>query len=246
MSENSPLTTNTISKEVPSFLQFSLFFREFVQKIGVNMFWGDVGTGKTTLALQLIREYLLMKKKVFFCLSKQSNHQLLINRILEGISDEDKARFIIWQAESFGKQQEIINNWLLQVQELKTFFHHNQVGLVIVDEIISLYLGELGNEKKNEMLNENLIFQMATLTQISREFQIPIVLLNTLTTKKDENDKSQDTFYGGKLLDYWIDFEVKMERTPQFSRILFSCLKNRAQINCPSKWAWMLEKQGFI
>lgn len=245
MSENPSSSTNILTKEIPSFLQFSSFIRDFMQKAGLSMFWGDVGTGKTTLALQMARECLLKNKKVFFCLSKQSNHQLLINRILNDITNENRARMIIWQAESFTKQHEIINNWLLQIQELNTFFHQNQVGLIIVDEIISLYLGELGNEKKNETLNENVIFQMATLTQISHEYHIPIVLLNTLTTKKDENDKSQDTFYGGKLLDYWIDYEVKMERTPQFSRILFSCQKNRPQINCPSKWAWILEKQGF-
>jgi hypothetical protein len=84
--------------------------------------------------------------------------------------------------------------------------------------------------------------------QIWQEFHVPIILLNSFTTKKEkqgDQEVSQDVPYGGKLLDYWIQTEIKVQRTSQLSRRVFSTVKNRNSLPIPPRWSWILENKGF-
>ena len=87
---------------------------------------------------------------------------------------------------------------------------------------------------------------MATLKKICIDFHIPVIILNGFTTKKEENeDKFEAKPFGGKIIDFWTDFEIKLERTPQVSRMKLSVVKNRNDIPVPFSWTWVIREHGF-
>ena len=237
------------SVEIPkiSFLNWSDFISKFIQKPSISMIWGDIGVGKSTFALQLSHEILKQEPdlKVFYLHTKFSPIDLLLKRVLKEDIDLSDSNFILWHSPSFYRQKEIVLEWSLQIQQLLESFKQKKVGLIVVDEIASLYLLELGKKLKNTQLNQDLTLILATLKKIQEEYQIPVILLNTFSIKQNEKNISQVIPHGGKILDYWTSFEVKIDRTLQVSRMKFSITKNKLNLTVPKVWSWILTDKGF-
>ncbi len=228
-----------------SFLNWGDFISKFFQNPSISMIWGDIGVGKSTFALQLSLEILKRDLKVFYLYTKFSPIDLLLKRVLKEEIDLSDSNFLFWHSPSFYRQKEIVLEWSLQIQQLLESFKQNKVGLIIVDEIASLYLLELGKELKNAQLNQDLTLILATLKKIQTEYQIPVVLLNTFSIKQNEKNISRVVPHGGKIIDYWTSFEVKIDRTPQISRMTFSITKNKLNLTLPKFWTWILSEKGF-
>jgi RecA/RadA recombinase len=223
------------------------FVNTVLKHPNLMMIWGDIGTGKTTLALQFVEKILrTTEKKVFYLHSKQSPIQDLIKRIVFQKMNSNRQKFLFWEITKFKQQFEIILQWQLQIKQLSQVFKVEQVGLVVVDEIASQYLLQFGSDIKNEQLNQLLTTIMATLKKICKEFHIPVIILNGFTTKKEEKeDKFEAKPFGGKIIDFWTDFEIKLERTSQVSRRKLSVVKNKDDIPVPSSWTWVINEHGF-
>jgi RecA/RadA recombinase len=225
---------------------FSSFNQQFFGKPKRIMLWGDVGVGKSTIALQLARSVLQQQQKVFFLYTKRPEMKDLINRILHGLSPKQTDHFLFWHAATFSEQTQIIFDWILQIQQLKQYFGKNRVGLIVIDEISSLYLVEMGSEKKNEENNQRLHLQQAILSDFVEKYGIPVLMLNNFTTKKGDQDQIIETPYGGKITNYWTDLEIRISRTPQSGRRELNLMKSSPGVQIPSTWFWLLEQQGFI
>jgi len=230
---------------IPKIWNFDHFKQLLFTHPMMTTIFGDFGIGKTTAALQLAMNCIQQQQKVFYCYTKESIPHELIKRVMQDQTENVRDHLILWNPHSFNKQQEIIYKWLLQVQQLKEFFQRNRIGLIVIDEIASLYLLEMGSDEKNSSMNHKFTYQLATLAQISSEYHIPILLLNSYATKKDEAENYQDVPHGGKIVEYWIQLAIKMERTAQFSKRQCSCVKNLKSVSLPQNWIWMLESRGF-
>lgn len=228
-----------------AFLNWGDFLSKFFQNPSISMIWGDIGVGKSTIALQLSLEILKRDLKVFYLHTKYSPIDLLLKRVLKEEVDLLDSNFLLWHSPSFYRQKEIVLEWSLQIQQLLESFKQNKVGLIIIDEIASLYLLELGKELKNTQLNQDLTLILATLKKIQTEYQIPVVLLNTFSIKQNEKKISQVIPHGGKIVDYWTSFDLKIDRTRQISRMKFSITKNKLNLTLPQNWTWILSEKGF-
>lgn len=242
MSENESIPN---AKTIQAF-QYSDLYNLISNNSILIMLWGDIGIGKSTLALQLSNSILSSNKKVFYLHTKMTPISGIMNRIFVNLDKNQKYNFIFWNSHNFKTQTDIIFDWLLEIKQLESFFNEKKVGLIVIDEVTGNYLPEMLMEKKNEELNDKLNFQLATLTQISKKHKIPIILTNNFTLKADEQENLQDSPYGGKITQYWTEIAIKLERTPQSGRLLFNLTKNRSGLTIPNKWTWRLEEQGFI
>jgi RecA/RadA recombinase len=237
--------TDAVRPLTPKFWKFENFSQLFFAQPIISMIWSDVGIGKTTIALQLALDCLRKKQKVFYCYAKESIPQDLIRRIFQNQPENIEENLKLCNPHTFNKQNDIISEWLLEVQQLTEFFHENRVGLIVIDEIASLYLLEMGSDEKNSNLNHKFTYQLATLAQINTKYHIPILLLNSYVTKKDEQENLQDVPHGGKIVDYWTQLEIKMERSPQLAKRICTCMKNLKSFSIPQSWIWLLETRGF-
>ena len=181
MSQNLDKNTESEIKEQPKpSPTIPELYAKLIENPKMQLFWGEVGVGKSSLALQLSRNSLISNQKVFFLSTKQSSINILIQRIFGSLSSEFNDNFYFWQATNLKNQQEIVVNWIhliKQIQNLRKSEKIAKVGLIIIDDIASLYLLEQAANPKEEIANRTLTFILATLSRISLQFKIPILLL---------------------------------------------------------------------
>ncbi|MCF2141962.1 MAG: DEAD/DEAH box helicase family protein [Candidatus Lokiarchaeota archaeon] len=170
-------------------------------------------------------------------------------KIMDGTNKNNKIKdlqFYYFHYTTVKSQYECITRWMLQIQQYIRLFGKNNVKLIIIDEITSSYLVEMRKDQTNENLNYKMLLILSTLKKIVETYQIPIILLNTFTIKETPDlQKTIAVPHGGKILDFWIDFEIKMTRVPLLQVINFEIKKNLPNFPLLKSWKWKINFAGF-
>ncbi len=225
------------------------FIISFIKKPTISSIWGDIGTGKTTLALQIAKEILTQNhnvEKIFYLNTKKTPQEDLFNRIFKKRRNDLNSFILQWNISTFEEQYDVIMQWIIQIQQLNTFFGENQVKLIIIDEIATQYILSLTSDEKISHIHKKFTTILASLSNICIKFKIPIIILNGFSRNTDE--KSGNVIVsatGNKLIEYWTQFDLKIERTAILSRMKFSLLKNLNNLKLPSSWKLNLGDDGF-
>ena len=196
---------------------------------GILSIWGDIGVGKTTLALQIALTISNLNQKVVFIYTKdefpsqkyealqsETNHKKLNNIIFIKISD-------------FDNLLEYILNLEFVILDLKRVENKNisQIQLIVIDSPFDLYSlkTERTKKKKNVELNQKLNQILATLSYLNQKYGVKIIITNYETTI-NENEEYFIRERGGNVAEYWIPTTIQILRTDNISeRALL--LKNR-------------------
>ena len=171
--------------------------------------YGEAGSGKTTIALQLAISYCARDKKAIFIDTEgkisgekiqaiASNNFELVNRNLK-----------IYFPNDFDEQHELI-------QKLEFYFSNQEIGIIIVDTISNLYRQAMLFRKDTKVLYERLAFQVAYLRKLSRDKNIPVLLINQATMPKAiKNDDNSFSYNYERInpvakavMSYWSDREI--------------------------------------
>ncbi|MHA1672719.1 MAG: hypothetical protein ACTSYI_03745 [Promethearchaeota archaeon] len=248
MSEKKNTNSKSQSASQQSFLEVEQLFSHLTKGSLISMIWGETGIGKSSIAIQTAKYVMNVKKqKVFFLHTKQSPEFILLNRIL-GITEQNQDEYplIFFHEQRLKSQQQCVFNWLLQIQQLTQVSKTKPVGLIIIDEIMSAYLIEMRKVETNEKINRLMTSILSTLKNISINYEIPIILINTFSVKEDaQNDTFVATPHGGKLFDFWVDFDLKMTRSSTLRLITFEVTKDKQNQHLSHKWKWTLGAKGF-
>ena len=244
-------------EKIKQFPTVKQFYKALRKKPKLHVVWGHIGIGKTTLALQLAKYEILENKKVFYLHTKQTLLQKIMKRIFHSVSQEKLDNFFLWELSSLEEQERLIfklTHSLKQLNNISSTVIKTEVGLIIIDEIASLYLLNQAQNPDLDDSNQKLTLILATLSHISLEFQIPILLLNSFTVKSDD-DHPEELFpspFGGKILKFWTTlnaktagYELKVMRTAQLSRMEFSLINPGSFEQYQNKWTWLLATHGF-
>lgn len=205
---------------------FKNFFSE-----GILDIWGDIGVGKTTLALQIALNFSQQNEKVIFIYTKDEFPSLRFEN-LKGKKDKEKSNNIIFiKIEDFDDLLEYVLNLEFVLLDLKRVENKNisQIQLILIDSLFDLYSlkTDKTKKKKNVELNQKLNQILATLTHLNQRFGINVIITNyEATIKENENYLIKEK--GGKVTEYWVPNTIQILRTENMSeRILL--LKNRPQ-----------------
>ncbi|MHA1783191.1 MAG: hypothetical protein ACTSUL_07165 [Promethearchaeota archaeon] len=210
-----------IINEIKKFLDF---------KSSIISIWGEIGTGKSTLALQIIKDNVLKNSKILYIYSK---YDIPIEKIQEIYKNEFNSfinNVIMIQILDF----EDLYNFCFDL-ELKLVENikqtNNSINFIVIDSISDLYdLSLIKNKKeKNVSLNYKLNIILATLTSYIKKFSTQIMVINS--SKSIFLDKEiMEIQSGGKVMDYWIKQSIKIERTSKINQrclILFDNKYNK-------------------
>ena len=137
--------------------------------------YGPAGAGKTNLAILASVSCIRNGKKVIFI---DTEGGLSIERLQQIVGDVDKISndLLIMEPKTFEEQDEIIKNLEKKVG--------SDVGLIVVDSLVSLYRLELGKDNFQDV-NRKLANQLAILSKISREKDIPVLITNQVYSSFD-------------------------------------------------------------
>lgn len=242
-----------VSKDFHETFSIEKIISLIIKEPNICTIWGDVGVGKSTFALQIAKNVLkTQNKKIFYLNTKEVENFNLISRIFElSIRFPEKEidpdlNFYYFQKITVQQQLECISSWLLEIQQYQRLFGEINVGLIIIDEIFSNYLVELRKEQTNEKLNRKMVLIFAILKEIATKYSIPIILVNTFSVKLNkETNEHVATPHGGKILNFWIDTEIKISRSPILGVMTFEIIKSLSKNVNPKIWKWKLGNLGF-
>ena len=199
--------------------------------------FGEAGTGKTTMALQIANAICLQKKKVVII----DTEGKITGEKIAAIAGEEHLSQVnkylkLYCPQKFDDQHEII-------ERLDFYIKNQKIGIIVIDTITNLYRQELMFKKNNKSDFEKLAYQIAFLRKLSRERNIPIIIFNQATmVKPSDKDplilkRERVNPVAKAMMNYWCDREIifvkqgwgkfEARKPTEFEgRVLFSIGKN--------------------
>ncbi len=223
-------------------LKLNAYFNKYESQKGVFSVWGDYGVGKTTFALQTALNTAKNGKKIIFIYTKPNFPSSKIKTLFKNsINYLDKIVFI--KPIDFNDLTSIIFNLEFLILKNKNEVD-SQCKLIVIDSLTDFYRIELNREKKerNFELNYQLNQIIAILSYINEYYSIDVLIVNE-STKKRINDHNIEIQSGGKVMEYWISFDIKIKRTPKMnSRQIFL---TKHPVNKQLEFLSILTEKGF-
>jgi len=177
----------------------------------ITLIYGEAETGKTTLAIQCAVNAARLGCKTIFVDSDNAFSPERLSQIALGDLEEVSASIILVRPLSFTDQGAVID----QLEKYLT----EKFGLVVVDTITSLYRSELGNTKETFALNRELNRQVATLAQVSKAYEISVLLTSQVRSVLSA-ETVEVTPVATRVLKFWSNFVISLKPTLQKNVIL--------------------------
>jgi len=170
-----------------------------LQSNTITTICGPPGCGKSTLLFQYSNSCLKQNKKVIFIDTEGGFSPERLKQINPEI---DLQNIIVLSPKSFEQQSEVIEKLNEEITNNKN------IGLVIIDSLVMLYRLKLGDAPQK--INSELGEQLRLLNEVSRNFDIPILISNQIY--KDFETK-ETKMVGGDVTEYWSKtiLEIKKE-----------------------------------
>lgn len=146
-----------------------------VEKGVISNFYGESGSGKTNVCIQVAAEVAENGGNVAYVDTEAS---FSAERFIQIASEEALEHIFLKDATDFEEQEEAINS----LEELK-----EDVSLIIVDSMVSLYRLKVNGDNANEINNE-LSGQLSKLSGIARKQNIPVLITNQVYTSFDKDE----------------------------------------------------------
>lgn len=163
----------------------------------VNNVYGESGSGKTNLCIQVAAQVAEKGEKVAYI---DTEAGFSSERFLQ-ISDEEALENILIKAPTtFEKQEEAI-------ETLEETVIDQNIKLIIVDSAVSLYRLKVNGDNASE-INNKLSGQLSELTKIAREQNIPVLITNQVYTSFDDGDEFE--LVGRDVPKYWSKCLIKL------------------------------------
>ena len=144
---------NTGSHDLDSLLHHG------ISRSGITSIYGEAGTGKTTIALQITTQTTKQGLKVLYVDSDRSFTQQRFQQISGANSSEFSELVLLFFPDDFEEQR-------ILLESLESFLTP-KVGLVVVDSMSSLYRAAFAGTESIFRLNRMLTRQFAYLSELS-------------------------------------------------------------------------------
>ncbi len=181
-----------------------------ITKNKVVHIYGEAGSGKTTVAIQLAIGYSLKNKKVIYIDTEgKVSGEKIKNIASEENFDNVNKNIKIYFPKDFDKQHDLI-------QKLEFYLSNQNIGAIIIDTMTNLYRQAMLFKKDTKILYEKLAFEVAFLRKLSRDRNITIILVNQATMPKAIKNEDDSLRYNYErinpaakaIMSYWADREI--------------------------------------
>lgn len=157
----------------------------------ITTIYGPSGAGKTNFCLLAAVKVANSGKKVLLI---DTEGGIAVERIKQIAPNYEEIlkQIIFLNPVNFEEQKDIF-------EKIKPLVN-NQLGMIIVDSISMLYRLELGRSEEVYEVNSSLGKQIASLVEIARKNNIPVLITNQVYADFDNRDEVK--MVGGDLLKY--------------------------------------------
>lgn len=185
-----------------------------IERGAVTNVYGEAGSGKTNLALLCTISVIDNGRKVVFIDTEGGFSFERFDQLTNGNSQQYLNKIILLEPKSWEEQCK-------RIGELPKIIE-DDVGLVVVDSIVTLYRLEITDENYHR-INRELSRQYANLSAIAREKNIPVLVTNQVYSISGKLELISRTI--GK---YWAKALIKLERLDKPNHRLATVMKHRS------------------
>ena len=164
----------------------------------VTQLFGESGSGKTNICLQLAVEMVKKGKKVVYIDSEGFSPERFDQIAGDGVGKIAKD-VIIYEPLSFEQQYSAIKD----VEKVM-----DNVGMIILDSAVSFYRFEL-EEERSIALKRELANQIACLLQLARKYDVAVVITNQIYMDVDSGELRP---VGGNMVEHLSKIIVQLEK----------------------------------
>ncbi|MEX0932816.1 MAG: DNA repair and recombination protein RadB [Candidatus Pacearchaeota archaeon] len=203
------------------------------EKDVITMIAGPPGSGKTNMSILAACSQAKKGKKVIFIDTEGGFSIERVKQIIPEGYEEILKNIFLLEPTNLEEQNK---SFSILLDELRK----EQVGLIVIDGMATLYRLELGeasksgqgSEERVRSLNSGVAQQMRILSEISRKKKIPIMITNQVYSSflsEEEIKKGiikEVNFVGGDLLKYWSKCIIELRN--EYKRKKAILLKHRS------------------
>lgn len=175
----------------------------------ITQLYGEAGSGKTNISLQVAIECAKKSKKVIFIDSEGLSPERFVQ--IAGEDTERAAkRIVIYEPLNFEQQASAIKEMEAQIKETETNKKKkdDKIAIILLDSAILFYRLELV-EERSVSLKRELANQIAHLLEIARRYNIAVIITNQVYMDV-ENGKLRPA--GGYALEHLSKVIVQLEK----------------------------------
>ncbi len=214
----------------------------------VTMIAGPPGSGKTNFVLLAACSQAKKGKKVIFIDTEGGFSVERVKQIAEESYEEILNNILLLEPTNFDEQKKSFSQLLSQVKNQAK----EEIGLIVIDGMVTLYRLEMGEAKDNDEkirnLNWKMAEQMRMLSEISRKQKIPIIITNQVysgfLSEEDLRNgvKKQVNLVGGDLLKYWCKCIIELQTDGKKKNAVL--LKHRSMP--PKEFSFEIKDKGVF
>jgi DNA repair protein RadB len=182
----------------------------------ITQIYGEAGSGKTNLCLQLAIECVKSGKKVIF-IDTEGFSPERFSQIAGEKAREIAQDIFIFEPLTFEEQWSAIKDAEKLIKK--------NVGLIIIDSLVSYYRFEL-NEERSLQLKRELANQLTHLLGIARKYNIAVAITNQVYTDVATDELKA---VGGTILEHLSKVIIKLEKLGESGKRRATIQKHRSR-----------------
>jgi DNA repair protein RadB len=172
-----------------------------IESGAVTEIYGEGGTGKTNISLQLTRNCVLGGKKVIF-IDTEGVSMERFKQICSNDFEKITKEVLFFTPYSMSEQEAMIQ------ETVKIVENDSNVGLIVIDSCTVYYRMSFGCDDE-QLQRQNLSRQVILLLAVARKFDLPVVLTNQVFHDIETNTISP---IGGHILFHNAKAILKFEK----------------------------------
>lgn len=177
-----------------------------IEKGIITNIYGESGTGKTNLCIQLAVNTIEKGQKAVYI---DTEGGFSPERFIQMTDEENLEKLFLKDPMDFEQQKNA-------VRSIRNIIKQENIGIIIVDSMVSLYRLKVNGENASE-INQQLSQQLSELSKLARKHNIPVVITNQVYTSFDDDELE---LVGRDVPKYWSKCLLKLSNKSDNTRYI--------------------------
>lgn len=172
----------------------------------ITQIYGEAASGKSNICLICAINAAKTGKDVIFIDTEGSFSTQRFKQIAGDCSSDLLKKIVIAEPADFDEQKIAIN-------KIEDLISGRDVGLIIVDSLVSLYRLEMGDSSEAYSINRELSRQLSKLMKLAKKNNLAVIVTNQVYSSFSKSERDSNVVPVGRdVLKYWTKVIIELRK----------------------------------